>query len=203
MCPANVLRIARGKERAREPSGEPARDWPGDGALLERTARGELAAFEALYRVYHPRLHRFIQRIVRRPAAVEEVLNDTMYVVWSSAGRFNGQSKVSTWIFGIAFRQAMKARARTDEPVPATLEDRPDESNDGPEAQAAARETRTRLAHALRRLSPDHQAVIALAYFEGCSCQEVATIMDCPLGTVKTRMFHARRQLRDALGNRS
>ena len=64
--------------------------------LIAQVAAGELRAFEALYRAYHPRLTRFLDRMTRRPGLVEELLNDTMLVVWTRADRYNGQSKVST-----------------------------------------------------------------------------------------------------------
>ena len=85
--------------------------------LIGRIAAGELRAFEAMYRAYHPRLTRFLERMTRRPGLVDEVLNDTLLVVWHRAGRYNGCSKVSTWIFGIAYRKALKALQRFDAPV--------------------------------------------------------------------------------------
>ena len=85
--------------------------------LLGAIAAGERAAFEALYRSYHPRLTRFLDRMTRRPALVEEVLDDTMLVVWRRADRYNGRSKVSTWIFAIAYRTALKALQRFDEAI--------------------------------------------------------------------------------------
>ena len=78
---------------------------------------GDRQAFEALYRRYHPRLHRFLGLMTTRAAVVEEALNDTMLVVWRRAHTYNGQSKVSTWIFAIAWRTARKALRRQDEPV--------------------------------------------------------------------------------------
>ncbi len=170
-----------------------------EAALLVRIAERDLAAFETLYRGYHPRLQRFLERVTRRPGIVEEVLNDTMYVVWRKAASYNFRSKASTWIFGIAFRRALKALKRIDEPVEERPDERADDEERGPEASVAARETQRGIARALRSLSPDHRAVIELTYFEGCSCQETATIMGCPVNTVKTRMFHARRRLRELL----
>jgi len=91
--------------------------------LIRRIARGEPRAFDQLYRAYHPRLTRFIDRLTRQPGLVGELLNDTMFVVWTHAARYNGQSKVSTWIFAIAYRKALKAMGRRDEPMEAAQED--------------------------------------------------------------------------------
>ena len=80
-----------------------------DVALLGRVAEGNLRAFETLYRIYHPRLDRFLGLMTSRRTVVEEALNDTMLVVWNRPGSYNRQSKVSTWIFAIAYRTALKA----------------------------------------------------------------------------------------------
>src|SRR3569833_3503465 len=93
--------------------GTGARD---EAALVRRVAAGETRAFEELYRIYHPRLTRFLINILRRPHLVEEALDDTMMVVWRRPDSFTGVSKVSTWIFAIAYRTALKALSRLDEP---------------------------------------------------------------------------------------
>jgi RNA polymerase sigma factor (sigma-70 family) len=167
-----------------------------DAQLLERIAARDLKAFEQLYRHYQPRLARFLVNIVNRPQLVEEVLNDTMMAVWSTAANFRGASKVSTWIFAIAYRQGVKARTRWDEPLP----DLPD--NDQPSGDASPHEllhhsrSHDVLVEAMKDLSADHRAVVDLTYFHGMGYREIAEIMGCPVDTVKTRMFHARRKLR-------
>lgn len=169
-------------------------------ALIARVGHGDLEAFERLYRVYQPRLVRFLSTQLRRQQLIEEVLDDTMMVVWQSAERFRGASKVSTWIFAIAYRKAFKARVRWPDPV----EDdqlllRP--SNDAdPEQEMGQRRLREALVGAMATLSAEHRAVVDLTYFHGMGYREIAEIVDCPVDTVKTRMFHARRRLKDALG---
>src|SRR4051812_14386908 len=74
-------------------------------ALVAAAAHGSVQAFEALNRIYHPRLARFLQRLTHRPQLAEELLNDTMLTVWHKACTYNGHSKVSTWIFAIAYRK--------------------------------------------------------------------------------------------------
>jgi RNA polymerase sigma factor (sigma-70 family) len=172
-----------------------------ESALLQRVADGDRAAFETLYRGYFPRLTRFLQRVMRRPQAVEEVLNDAMLVVWHKAGTFNGQSKVSTWIFAIAYHKALKAIKRFDEPQEMD-EEAFDETQPGPETQLMQRERCAVLLQQLGRMSAEHRAVIELTYYHGCAYREIAQIMNCPVDTVKTRMFHARRRLRQFLSDR-
>src|SRR6185436_7467731 len=94
-----------------------------EGELVARVARGDLGAFESLYRMYLPRLMRFLQQLMRRPHAIEEVINDTMLVVWRRAATYTGTSKVSTWIFAIAYRKGLKLLARFDDPVERTEDD--------------------------------------------------------------------------------
>ena len=169
--------------------------------LLEAIAGGERRAFEALYRAYHPRLTRFLDRMTRRPALVEEVLDDTMLVVWRRADRYNGQSKVSTWIFAIAYRTALKALQRLDEPIDDEAEARAS-TEPGPEQRLGEQQLRALLLRALQTLSAPQRAVVELCYFHGAGYREIAEIVDCPVDTVKTRMFHARRRLKAQLAGR-
>ena len=172
---------------------------PAQVRLLGRVAAGDLHAFEQVYRSYHPRLTRFLDRMTRRRSLVEEVLNDTMLVVWNRADRFNGTSKVCTWIFAIAYRKALKALQRQDEAVEDETLDERAATGAGPEQQMQQRETSSGLVRALDALSDDHRMVVELTYFHGMGYREIAEIVDCPVDTVKTRMFHARRRLRALL----
>jgi RNA polymerase sigma-70 factor (ECF subfamily) len=174
-------------------------DASDDARLLERIAEGDARAFEALYRAYHPRLSRFIGAMLRRPHLVEEVLNDAMLVVWRKPLGYNGKSKVSTWILAIAYRRALKALSKVDDPVEDPGADVRPSPEDGPEQVLARREIRVALRAAMGELSPQHRAVVDLTYFHQAGYREIAEIMDCPVDTVKTRMFHARRRLKSKL----
>jgi RNA polymerase sigma-70 factor (ECF subfamily) len=169
-----------------------------DAVLLGRIGAGERAAFEALHRAYYTRLDRFLRRMLRRPQLVDEVINDTMLVVWRRAGQFSGRSKASTWIFGIAYRRALKALADVDEPVEFDEASHPDQQATAADAMLQA-ELRTVLERALAQLTAEQRAVVELTYFHGCHYREIAQIVGCPVETVKTRMFYARRRLRDLL----
>lgn len=167
--------------------------------LIEGVIRRDLKAFEDLYRTYHPRLTRFLMNILRRPQTVEEVLNDTLMVVWKRPEGFNGTSKVSTWIFGIAYRTALKARSRHDEPQEDLNANARVSKDLGPERRLGQRQVQVLLLEAMDRLSADHRAVVDLTYFHDVGYREIAEILDCPVGTVKTRMHHARRHLKEIL----
>jgi RNA polymerase sigma-70 factor (ECF subfamily) len=171
----------------------------GDLALVSRVVAGDLQAFEALYRIYHPRLDRFLSLITARRTIVEEVLNDTMLVVWRRSETYNRQSKVSTWIFAIAYRTALKAlRSQGDSVEPGVADDLASEEG-GPEQRLIADQTRSAVLRALEALSPEQRSALVLTYFHDLPYAEIARIVDCPVDTVKTRVFHGRRRLRALL----
>jgi len=167
--------------------------------LLARVCERDLRAFERLYRIYQPRLARFLFNLVQRPQLVEEVLDDTMMVVWDTAGSFRGTSKLSTWIFSIAYRKAIKARLRWPDPVEDQTFDTRVSNDPGPDDELDQQRLREALVKAMDELSADHRAVVDLTYFHGMGYREIADIMNCPVDTVKTRMFHARRRLKAAM----
>jgi RNA polymerase sigma factor (sigma-70 family) len=167
--------------------------------LVRRVAAGETRAFEELYRLYHPRLTRFLINILRRPHLVEEALDDTMMVVWRRPASYTGVSKVSTWIFAIAYRTALKALSRLDEPQEdLDAEQRPTLDRD-PEQTLGDHQVQKMLLNAMDKLSSDHRVVVDLTYYHEAGYREIAEIMNCPVGTVKTRMFHARQKLKHLL----
>ncbi|PJG46593.1 RNA polymerase subunit sigma [Sphingobium sp. LB126] len=167
--------------------------------LLARIRRRDLKAFEALYRHYQPRLTRFLMTLLRRPHLVEEVLDDTLLVLWDRPDSFAGRSKLSTWLFTIAWRKAMKALRRQDEPIEDPFADTRMSPDRSPEQTVGDQRMRAALLEALAALSPEQRAVVDLCYFHEIGYREIAQIMDCPVDTVKTRMFHARRHLRREL----
>jgi len=168
-------------------------------ALFARVVGGDRAAFEELYRLYHPRLTRFLLNLIRRPTLVEEVLDDTMMVVWNRADSFNGASKLSTWVFAIAYRKAMRGLKRQDEAVEDKDADSRVSDAASPEEVSSRQRINALLMRAMDELSPAHRAVVDLTYFHDLGYREIATILECPVDTVKTRMFHARRHLRRRL----
>ena len=170
-----------------------------DVVLIGRVAAGDLQAFETLFRIYHPRLDRFLSLMTARRTLVEEVLNDTMLVVWRRSQTYNGQSKVSTWIFAIAYRTALKALRDQDEPVETDPADELSSEDPGPEQQLMADQIRAQVFRGLEALSAEQRSVLVLTYFHDLPYQEIARIVDCPIDTVKTRVFHGRRRLRALL----
>jgi RNA polymerase sigma-70 factor (ECF subfamily) len=161
-------------------------------ALIRRISLRDRGALRELYVLYHRRLSRFLMRITQRQDLAEEVINDTLLVVWNSAERFRGDSRVSTWIVGIAYRRALKSvrRRRSFE----LIELEANESLVGVEGLQAC-ETQEWIEQALEELPIEQRLCLELAYVLGHSCEEIAIITSCPVNTVKTRLFHARRKL--------
>ena len=172
-------------------------------ALLRRVARKDRYAFELLYRSYYRRLTRFLEQTTRAPQLIGEILDDTMLVVWRKAATFNGESRVSTWIFAIAYRRALKALERERRWVQISADADEPASADSPETEFIERESRFALQSLLVALSVEHRTVIELTYYHGCAYKEIATIVGCPVNTVKTRMFYAHRKLKAILIGRA
>jgi RNA polymerase sigma factor (sigma-70 family) len=169
--------------------------------LIRRVVAKDRQAFEILYHRYAQRLHRYLSKLLSQRELIEEVLDDVMLVVWQNASRYNHTSRLPTWIFGIAYRKALKAPARSSNQSPNVPPSMPDERIDreGPEGAIMRQELHSTLARALQTLPPELRAVVELTFYHGCSYQEIAEITGCPVNTVKTRMFHARRRLAQVL----
>jgi RNA polymerase sigma-70 factor (ECF subfamily) len=168
-----------------------------DRRLLDKVAAGDREAFRELYIVYHRRLARFLVRLTRRYELAEEIINDTLMVVWRKAGDFRGDSRISTWIMGIAYRRALKTlRQRGHQLFDAVpLENEPLVAPD----ELGEAETGEWILLGMQQLPTDQRLALEFAYGYGHSCEEIAQIMDCPVNTVKTRLFHARAKLRALL----
>jgi RNA polymerase sigma-70 factor (ECF subfamily) len=171
--------------------------------LLRQIVGKDMAAFEQFYRSYYRRLSRFLDQVTRKPHLNDEILNDTMMVVWRKAPAFNGRSRVSTWVFAIAYKKAMKALRREPRLQDALSETHADADATtwavGPETELIDRESRLSIRHLLSALSAEQRAVIELTYYHGYAYKDIAAVVGCPIATVKTRMFHARRRLREML----
>jgi RNA polymerase sigma-70 factor (ECF subfamily) len=194
--------LRREHTEAKAEAGRPLPNAADEIALIRQVAGGDTTAFETLFRRYYPRLRRFLERLTRRPQLVDEIVNDTMLVVWRKADTFNLRSKLSTWIIGIALRRSLKALERVNDAIDFDPDAAASPAESGPEGNLLRQELRMRLSQALMSLSPEQRAVIELTYYEGCTYREIAAIVGCPVDTVKTRMFYARRRLKSLLAER-
>lgn len=171
-----------------------------EGTLVTRVATGDTHAFEELYRLYEKRLYHYICTFVRDRSLAEEVVGEVMLAVWRGASTFTNQSRISTWIFGIARHKALDAVRRSGRPdqTAVTLDDIPDLPSphetpiDGIHREQLGIVTR----QALRALTSEHQEVLRLVYYEELPYEEIALLLGIPENTVKTRVFYAKQQLK-------
>lgn len=168
-----------------------------DRALLRRVARGDRDAFDAMYFDYHRRLSRFLLRFSPEYSNIEEIINDTMFCVWKQASQFEGRSKVSTWIMSIAYHQSTNllrgiSRARQRDQLAA--DDQAQLAQAPGDSDVLARSEW--IGKALEQLPVEQRTALELGYMLGHSTSEIAEICDCPINTVKSRMFAARKALR-------
>ena len=161
--------------------------------LLKCVARGDQRAFEELYRRYYRRIARFLAKRIPPSHSADEIIDDTLLVVWQHASQFRHSSKVSTWIFGIAYRIALKSLRKHRLWLRTTTADELTESVVDP---TRVDEERQWLAEGMRRLPDKQRLNLVLNYHFGHSIAQMALMSDCPVGTMKARMFHAREKLR-------
>ena len=176
---------------------------PEEVKLIALICAGNQGAFESLYRLYFSRLARFLDSMTRSTTLLEEIINDTMLVVWRRAASFDHSCKVSTWIFSIAYRKALKALKSQDEPLQSDPDLEPGNALHQPEAEFDKVQLRKQLNMALAAITTEQRTVVNLTYYHGMGYEEIAVIMDCPVNTVKTRMFHARRRLKILLAEQA
>ena len=194
-CPARLpvagACVARG-DRAQAPAD--------DADLLRRVGAGDRAALDALYARHSDPLHKFVRYRLRDPVEASDVVQEVFLEMWRTAARFEGRAAPRTWIFGIARNKAVDrmrhgARVATaPEPAAGLADEAPD-----PEAVVAAASEAARLRACIATLSDPHRSAIHLAYYEELPYGEIAAIEGVPVGTVKTRIMHAKRLLHGCL----
>jgi len=167
-------------------------------ALIDLVAAGNQSAYEELYRLLSRRVFAFVRRMIDNAESADEIMVDTMYEVWKTAGRFRGDSRVTTWVLGIARNKVLMAmRSRPNaryEDIDDFAEIIDSEVPDG-YATLAQKQTRELIQRCLQGLSEKHRECIHLTHFEEMSMPEIAAVLGIPEGTVKSRLSHARAQL--------
>jgi RNA polymerase sigma-70 factor, ECF subfamily len=171
-----------------------------DPDLLKRIRSGDALALKALYARHRVAIYRFSLRLTRSEAAAEDVLSEVFVDLWRNAANFEGRSGVQTFLLAIARNKAYAQFRRRredelDEQAAAEIEDK----SDTPETLVQKRSKSDVLRACLNRLSAAHREVIDLIYYHDKSIEEVSEIIAAPVGTVKTRMFHARKRLAELI----
>lgn len=155
---------------------------------------------EEFYGMYEKDVYAFARARLDDPHAAADVVNEVMLVVWRTADRFKGGSKVRTWLLGIANNKVLDALRRRGRRPHEELDERlADDSSEAGERVVVAAQNSRSVKTCLKGLSDQHRQVVHLAFFEDLSYGEIAQIIGRPAGTVKTRMYHARISLKRCL----
>jgi RNA polymerase sigma-70 factor, ECF subfamily len=188
--------------------------------LLKRIAAKDRKAFEEFYFLYAEGFGRFLMKLLKQKEWVDEAVNDVMLAVWQSAEHYDPErGRLSTWLFGIAHNKGLKILERNGRRREEYLDDLLFEMDSDGDNDSAPYESVTRTSSeperavmgwelgdamiwAFSKLSADHLVVIDLCFGEDYSYQEIADIVGCPLNTVKTRLFHARKRLAELLARK-
>jgi len=173
-----------------------------DRRLVRRIQQGDRNAFEEFVDSYGPRVHSLVRRNVDNPADAEDVTQEIFVDLYKSIGSFRGEAALGTWVYRVAMNHCLKHRQRNkpncvpyDEALSAEEDWRVD-----PMRSATRQELTDQVRVALDGLSPLHRDVVILHELHGLTYQECATVLDVPVGTVKSRLSNAFRRLRESLG---
>jgi RNA polymerase sigma-70 factor, ECF subfamily len=195
-------------------------DTDADALLVERTKRGDVKAFEMLVVKYQRRIERLISRMVRDVDLVPDIAQETFIRAYRALPQFRGESAFYTWLYRIAVNTAKKALVGLKRDLLVSegamvSHDEGDETSrveseltdaETPESLLASKEIAATVNIAIEALSEDLRQAIVLREIEGLSYEEIAAVMNCPIGTVRSRIFRAREaiaeRLRPLLGTR-
>lgn len=175
-----------------------------DAQLIERTLAGDSAAFGDLVHKYQDRLYNTMSHIIGNSDDALDVVQEAFILAYVKLNTFQQSSRFYTWLYRIAFNVGASHR-RKRRPVASIDLDReqfgeePVAAQDGPELRFAREERRLRVWEAIERLGDEHRDVIVLRDIDGCGYEEIAEILDVPIGTVRSRLHRARNQLKDDL----
>lgn len=171
--------------------------------LVKRLQQGDRRAFEEFVDSYGARVHRLVRRYVENPTDAEDLTQEIFVDVYRSIGKFRGESQLSTWVYRLAVNRCLRHCQRV-KPTGEIYEEQTAEAEadwrSDPAQSAAKQELSDQVQCALKQLSPLHQDVVILCEMHGLTYQECASVLEIPVGTVKSRLSNAFRRLRESLG---
>lgn len=167
-----------------------------DRRSIERMAGADEAALRELFSRHGQRVYRFVVRRAGNEALARELVNDVFLDAWRGAGRYEGRSSVATWLLSIARNKCVSAlRRRKEESLDEEAASEIGDAGDDPEVSAQKGDKAVVLRRCIDRLSPEHREIVDLVYYHELSVLEASEVVGIPEGTVKTRLFGARKQL--------
>jgi RNA polymerase sigma-70 factor (ECF subfamily) len=186
---------------------------PDDRQLIEDARNGKQAAFRTLVERYQKRLHAMVLSMVREPEPAKDIVQDAFVKVFTHLADFHGESSFYTWLYRIAMNLCIDRARRNKRFAHVEYDEAVDHHDDGtfsvspnrlgfdPARALADKEIRGRVMDALEQLSPNHRAVLVLREIDGLAYKEIAEVMNCSIGTVMSRLFHARKRMQEMLRN--
>lgn len=181
-----------------------------DQQLVERAQRGDKHAFELLVSKYQRKLGRLLSRFIRDPAEVEDVTQEAFIKAYRALPSFRGDSAFYTWLYRIGINTAKNYLVAMGRRAPTTTEFDSEEAEnfeDGdqlrdlntPEAELMTRQIAATVNQTMEELPEELRTAITLREIEGMSYEDIANVMNCPIGTVRSRIFRARETIADRL----
>ena len=181
-----------------------------DQLLVERAQRGDKRAFELLVEKYQHKLARLVSRLVRDPGEAEDVTQEAFIKAYRALPSFRGDSAFYTWLYRIGINTAKNFLVATGRRAPTSTEVDAEEAEgyegseqlhdiNTPESLLLSKEIATTVNAAIESLPEELRSAIQLRELEGMSYEEIAKMMDCPIGTVRSRIFRAREAIADKL----
>lgn len=172
--------------------------------LVKRCQSGDISAFDGLVRRHKGKVYRLVYRVLDGGSDVDDVAQEIFLKAYGQIGRFQCRSSFSTWLTRIAVNcciNYLRSSRKNFRFFPIDIFPQGGQGQSSAEPQVVAEHTEKceKVRQAINSLSPKQMAVIVLHYFEDRSCEEIAAILDCSIGTVKSRLFHARRKLKERL----
>jgi RNA polymerase sigma-70 factor (ECF subfamily) len=185
-------------------------DRAADQALVERVQRGEKRAFELLVAKYQRKIFRLLSRLIRDPAEIEDVAQEAFIKAYRALPNFRGESAFYTWLYRIAINTAKNYLVAQGRRAPTTTETEFDEAESfeegeqlrdvaTPDAVLLSKQVAAAVNRAIEKLPEDLRTAIVLRELEGLSYEEIAESMNCPIGTVRSRIFRAREAIANEL----
>ena len=168
-----------------------------DVLLLRRIAGADELAFGEFYQRYHGPIYNYVLRLIHEPKEAEDLLQEIFLAVWRGAYRYREQAQVKTWLYRIAHYQSI-SWLRKHRPV-TPLDDITEIGFEVPEQVSFETWQSDEVRKAINHLSPKHRAVLELAFVHGMAYGEIAQVVGCPVGTVKSRMSYALRVINGKL----
>ena len=163
--------------------------------LIRRMQAGDDDAVRDLYTQYGQRLYAYALRLTDDPATAEDVTQNTLVTAWRTAHTFRAEGRLIAWLLGIVHHTAMKAIRNRTNYLGDVAEETIREEQPSPEEQAQVKDERRWVRQGMQSLSPEHRAVLELIFYQELSLNEVAQVLNIPVGTVKSRLSYARTHL--------